>query len=57
VEAFLDEPLEDLLHALRHQLRERATEKYYVESQMHAAIAPYAGRDSKPPALPEILRA
>ena len=56
-ETLLDGPVEDLLHALRYRLRERATEKYYVESQMFAAIAPYAQRDSKPPAIPEILRA
>jgi hypothetical protein len=48
--------LPDLLHALRHTLRERATARYHTEIQVWAALAPHQKDPEKPPKLPDILR-
>jgi len=56
VESALEWPLVDLLHALRHTLRERATQRYHTEIQVWAALVPHQKRQEKPPKLPDILR-
>ena len=56
MEAALDWPLADLLHALRHQLRALAREQYHTEVQVWAAIAPHQQKPDKPPPIPEVLR-
>ena len=56
MEAALDWPLADLLHALRYQLRTLAREQYHTEVQVWAAIAPHQQKPDKPPPIPEVLR-
>ena len=55
-ERALDWPLVDLLHALRHLLRDRATARYYLETQVWASLAPHLKKQQNAPELPEILR-
>ena len=46
----------DLLHALRHTLRERATARYHTEVLAWAALVPHQKKQENPPQIPEILR-
>lgn len=52
---YLDCPLEDLLHALRYELRARATQRYHTELTVWATLAPHVKKQQPAPSLPEIL--
>jgi hypothetical protein len=41
---------------LRLRLRSRERERYYVEAQVWAAVAPHQKEPGKPPEVPEILK-
>jgi hypothetical protein len=54
-EVFLECLLPDLLHALRYELRARATQRYHTELTVWATLAPHVKKQTPPPNLPEIL--
>jgi hypothetical protein len=41
---------------LRHRLRSLERERYFVETQVWAAIVPHQKKQDRPPELPAILK-
>lgn len=55
-EMVCDWPLREALASYEANLRRDAIEQYRTDLLCYAVQRPWAGKDSKPPELPEILR-